>query len=424
LNSFFASLLIILTLFSNNQSKHTHTCTRYMYTHSPHRPSIHPSLPSSTPTTKQKVDWSELAKRNNEFLKHLNIWVFGVASKLIPCVLLTYLSLALIRVLIEADERKQRLHTKIPIPPSVSQANSQYQNQNNENQRRPTLTLSGISSQSTVTAQPTLNRSLLAVASQTNSPANRVNADLSINRSRDNLIDYNSNALNAMNNPNPNPIQIESTVNLNGDNSNNQLISTPITSTDLCLLDRNNNLFTNNGEATLETNPMAILVHDSNNIKNNSTSHSISVTTDLNQAGNSVHCNNLSAPVKRHSTGFMSKQSILIIKSRKETMRGSKAKSSSKNKSNAQAGTTGTSTCSSTSDRTTKMLLCVLLIFLLTEFPSGILVLLSSIIGKLPFAFHLLQSNSFLFFSFHSIKANNFLITFTHLWENCSICLL
>lgn len=47
--------------------------------------------------------------RHDELLKKINFWVFSVGTKLVPCMLLTYLSLALIRVLVEAEKRKMRL---------------------------------------------------------------------------------------------------------------------------------------------------------------------------------------------------------------------------------------------------------------------------------------------------------------------------
>ncbi|RWS24013.1 putative G-protein coupled receptor-like protein [Leptotrombidium deliense] len=68
-----------------------------------------------------RVDWSEIALQNGELLKKINFWVFSVATKLVPCMLLTYLSLALIRVLVEADKRKQRLHqNKLVLPDARS----------------------------------------------------------------------------------------------------------------------------------------------------------------------------------------------------------------------------------------------------------------------------------------------------------------
>lgn len=45
----------------------------------------------------------------------MDFWLFSVALKLVPCLLLTYLSLALIRVLIEADKRKERLKNNFGV---------------------------------------------------------------------------------------------------------------------------------------------------------------------------------------------------------------------------------------------------------------------------------------------------------------------
>ncbi len=55
------------------------------------------------------MDFSDIAVQNDELLQNLNFWVFSVLLKLIPCILLTCLSLALIRILVEANKRKQRL---------------------------------------------------------------------------------------------------------------------------------------------------------------------------------------------------------------------------------------------------------------------------------------------------------------------------
>ncbi|XP_054724054.1 G-protein coupled receptor dmsr-1-like isoform X2 [Uloborus diversus] len=56
-----------------------------------------------------KVDFSEIAKRHDELLANINFWLFSVITKLVPCVALTGLSLGLIRVLYEANLRRQRL---------------------------------------------------------------------------------------------------------------------------------------------------------------------------------------------------------------------------------------------------------------------------------------------------------------------------
>lgn len=80
---------------------------------------------------------------NDGFLKHLNIWVFSVGSKLVPCVLLTYLSFSLINVLIEADKRKRRL-----------QASNQRKPQNKINISKSAITTN------TSTGQTMLSNSL------------------------------------------------------------------------------------------------------------------------------------------------------------------------------------------------------------------------------------------------------------------------
>lgn len=50
---------------------------------------------------------------NNGLLRNINFWVFSVGLKIVPCILLTYLSLALIRVLLEAEKRRQRLKSNV-----------------------------------------------------------------------------------------------------------------------------------------------------------------------------------------------------------------------------------------------------------------------------------------------------------------------
>jgi hypothetical protein len=66
------------------------------------------------------VDFSDIAVQNDELLQKLNFWVFSVLLKLIPCILLTCLSLALIRILVEANKRKQRLLTSnLPMKNSL-----------------------------------------------------------------------------------------------------------------------------------------------------------------------------------------------------------------------------------------------------------------------------------------------------------------
>lgn len=65
------------------------------------------------PFTAYKVDFSEIASQNDKFLEKTNFWIFSVILKLVPCIALTGLSLGLIRVLYEANARKQRLKNRV-----------------------------------------------------------------------------------------------------------------------------------------------------------------------------------------------------------------------------------------------------------------------------------------------------------------------
>ena len=53
---------------------------------------------------------------SNEFVtdttRTINFWVFGVAMKVVPCVLLTVLSALLVRAMRVADRRRRRLLTQ------------------------------------------------------------------------------------------------------------------------------------------------------------------------------------------------------------------------------------------------------------------------------------------------------------------------
>lgn len=60
-----------------------------------------------------QIDYSDVSKENNELLKKINFWVYSIGLKILPCILLTHLSLALIRVLMEAERRKQRLKNNL-----------------------------------------------------------------------------------------------------------------------------------------------------------------------------------------------------------------------------------------------------------------------------------------------------------------------
>lgn len=58
--------------------------------------------------TLYKINTSELAKEHT-VLTNVNLWIYSVAIKLIPCVALTILSLRLIGALLEAKRRRKQL---------------------------------------------------------------------------------------------------------------------------------------------------------------------------------------------------------------------------------------------------------------------------------------------------------------------------
>ncbi|GFU06799.1 sex peptide receptor [Nephila pilipes] len=60
-----------------------------------------------------RVSFSEIAQSNHQALEKVNFWIFSVLTKLIPCIALTGLSLGLIKVLYEANKRKQRLKNRV-----------------------------------------------------------------------------------------------------------------------------------------------------------------------------------------------------------------------------------------------------------------------------------------------------------------------
>ena len=74
--------------------------------------------------TTHQVGLSHLSNRSDGLLKNINFWVYSVVMKLVPCILLTYLSLALIRVVVRADKRRQRLRANqnhnVPLNTSVN----------------------------------------------------------------------------------------------------------------------------------------------------------------------------------------------------------------------------------------------------------------------------------------------------------------
>lgn len=56
--------------------------------------------------------FSKYAEANDQLLKNMNFWIYGVIVKLIPCIALTMLSTLLMQALYTANQRKQKLASK------------------------------------------------------------------------------------------------------------------------------------------------------------------------------------------------------------------------------------------------------------------------------------------------------------------------
>ncbi|XP_075214993.1 G-protein coupled receptor dmsr-1-like [Lycorma delicatula] len=63
------------------------------------------------------IDLSEVAKEDNELLYIINLWVYAVVIKLLPCCVLTVISYWLINVLYRVNRKKQELKTNLELEP-------------------------------------------------------------------------------------------------------------------------------------------------------------------------------------------------------------------------------------------------------------------------------------------------------------------
>ena len=284
---------------------------------------------------------------NKSFLRHLNIWVFGVGSKLVPCILLTYLSFSLIHVLIEADKRKRRLQCANRKPPSLKTKNLKLNPPSNQSESR-----------------------ILS-----NSPSTIIPLALTQHETIDSTISNRS-------------IEKQQQKCLTKP-SNQQLLKTT-TATDH--LDSNGTLAaSSDSNQTVETCLNQEIATTNFDCNNNSDANQLDINQPLtahNSINNSKEKLNKIADQKRYSTSSITKH-FVIDKSRSKDLKKDKnvklSTPSILSSSTIQTPTIQGSNVylqSSQSDRTTKMLISVLLIFLLCEFPSGILILLSSILGE------------------------------------------
>ncbi|UXI18854.1 hypothetical protein NH340_JMT04797 [Sarcoptes scabiei] len=346
-----------------------------------------------------KVDIVQIDNKNQYFLEKITFWVFSVFLKLIPCGLLTCITLALIRILIEARK---------PSRSSNSQSDSMTMIQSNNEQNR--LMQSNLKNSDDVGEQ-NLNEKF----------------GMNLNRSRFNLIESKMFQL-----ENSTRFKMES--HLDHNSSNYATIDDPSRYFLRLLKFCNNcpmyNLFSrktfssSNGNQAIECeteDSATTFVMDS--LKkpkiNFETSKSIQFKSDQTMSLNS-------GPKQLQyvcDTKLNQKQSpqigSIVTRSLKtKTLAKMAMKTSLSDKNSVRS--------SSASDRTTRMLIAILMMFLVCEFPSGILALLSGILGKLFFKNvynnfgdimdMLALINSAVNFVLYCLMSQQFRITFSHLF--------
>lgn len=320
-----------------------------------------------------QVEWSDMAS-NNSFLKHLNIWVFGVGSKMVPCVLLTYLSFSLISVLIEADKRKRRLHNR--KPPSIKAKNNQPPAVNHAGQK---MLSTSVSSSTNFQIEGSVQGSVeMAVVSRALEQRQTNGNDKCLTIKPTNQLlktDHLESSVTLPVSSDPTTTD-QTTAYSNAEETN---------------FDCNNNLGSardNGGQRTGQS------TADPSNTNHSQIENQPLSVHDGSMTSSKEHLNSPMIDQKRNSVSSVSRQSALTVPQARKSIPAidlSSRKPQNTNNKLATPTVVSSSTPvqsssvyiqSSQSDRTTRMLISVLLIFLLCEFPSGILILLSSIIGE------------------------------------------
>ncbi|KAH9418111.1 G-protein coupled receptor [Dermatophagoides pteronyssinus] len=120
------------------------------------------------------VDIVKLEGKNHELLEKITFWVFSVFMKLIPCGLLTCITLALIRILIEAKKRKERLlKGNFPV---ASKSSASIINHNNGN-NNPTISINIPNQNNQIRSSPTTATAVATAEASIKSQSNQNNTD-------------------------------------------------------------------------------------------------------------------------------------------------------------------------------------------------------------------------------------------------------
>lgn len=282
------------------------------------------------PSLTYRVTFSDVAIAHNQLLNRLNFWLYSVLTKLVPCVALTFLSVALIRLLCHANFRRNRLLRLRTHRPVVVRACSLA---SHTSSLRPTSTVAPVSSASLPShlapPVPTSVCSSTSIGLANVHPNHQHHQHdaatcphhssqrLSIRSSSDSIL------------PSLGPSKHVLTFNLSPAVSLNNTRTTSLRPT----------VSVTSRPCPLQSNPTVSFEQ--------ATNRTIKLRTNQRASMDG----NLFAVATSHTSG------------------------------QSTSGTSNT-TANVNCDRSTRMLICILVLFLLTEFPSGLLALLSAILGK------------------------------------------
>lgn len=276
---------------------------------------------------------------NDERLKKINFWIYSVLNKIIPCCAITYLSLALIRMLYQSNERRHRLRS-YGQQQFYSQASSSFYNANPIQNQLPIELVNSINSQKT---KEKVEKKQQRFKSLPNSP----------NTSNPNFLDP-TQPQNSYSKDKLSINQLPIKMNLNESVSSNNLIDKTATSA----------LSPHKAQLKLDYNKG----ESNENLQTNQQSNKKENATESNKLSSNVN-------LKNELNSNQSLNQPLNLNSRNNSGASYIYPSSFNNRSCKINNNTN---C----DRTTRMLLAILFLFLITEISSGILNLLAGILGE------------------------------------------
>nr|XP_046914042.1 G-protein coupled receptor dmsr-1-like [Dermatophagoides farinae] len=303
---------------------------------------IHP-IPAMNPQKNisiYTVDIVKLEGKNHELLEKITFWVFSVFMKLIPCGLLTCITLALIRILIEARKRKERLLKGNFAITSMNNTIQKYQS---------TFQIIIFSKSSTTNCQQKKqNNSNLSNCSRINR---------SIANHKNHHHHHHHHHRNRHHRQQQQQQQQQQEIDVNG-------------FWKLCRICRDC------------TSSMIRKYTSSSSTTTTTTSSSLSSSSSSPSTSSSSSSSSSYVSI----TPNQSQQADIKLKFRTSAQNNSSCNTNTQQQQQIPTphppSLHATSSSSGNSERTTRMLIAVLIMFLVCEFPSGILALLSGILGK------------------------------------------